>query len=432
MASVFALYSAILLLGLLVTSPYWLIQMLRLGKYRAGLSERLGFLPSRIVSGDTRPVIWVHAVSVGEVLAIQGLVATMRAALPDFRIVVSTTTHTGQKLARERFGEADVFYFPLDLALCILPYLRALQPTMVILAETEFWPNFLRAAKKSGAMVAVVNGRISDRSFPRYQVFRGLLSRVLQFVDIFLAQSEEDARRLFAIGAPQDRVHVSGNLKFDVKPPGEVAIVTKLRGVLAREQAGPVIVAGSTVEGEENLVVDAFRFLVLENYPQAVLILAPRHRERFEEVARRLQQIGVRFSRRSQMSANTILAGSVLLLDSLGELASVYGVAEIAFVGGSLVPKGGHNILEPAHFAVATIVGPHTENFRDIIGIFLQSKAVRVTNPVAFGPTLLRLLDKDEERRALGERARRVTEQQAGATQRTLAEVRALLLGGRR
>ncbi len=432
MASVFALYSAILLLGLLVTSPYWLIQMLRLGKYRAGLSERLGFLPSRIVSGDTRPVIWVHAVSVGEVLAIQGLVATMRAALPDFRIVVSTTTHTGQKLARERFGEADVFYFPLDLALCILPYLRALQPTMVILAETEFWPNFLRAAKKSGAMVAVVNGRISDRSFPRYQVFRGLLSRVLQFVDIFLAQSEEDARRLFAIGAPQDRVHVSGNLKFDVKPPGEVPIVTKLRGVLAREQAGPVIVAGSTVEGEENLVVDAFRFLVLENYPQAVLILAPRHRERFEEVARRLQQIGVRFSRRSQMSANTILAGSVLLLDSLGELASVYGVAEIAFVGGSLVPKGGHNILEPAHFAVATIVGPHTENFRDIIGIFLQSKAVRVTNPVAFGPTLLRLLDKDEERRALGERARRVTEQQAGATQRTLAEVRALLLGGRR
>lgn len=427
----FALYSALLFVGLLLTSPYWLIQMLRLGKYRAGLSERLGFLPSRIIVQDTRPVIWVHAVSVGEVLAIQGLVASLRAALPDYRIVVSTTTHTGQKLARERFGEADVFYFPLDLAVCILPYFRALRPKLVVLAETEFWPNFLRTAKNSGALVAVVNARISDRSFPRYQSFKRPLSRVLQFVDVFLAQSEEDARRLFAIGAPEDRVHVSGNLKFDVRPPQEVPIVTKLRGVLAREQAGPIIVAGSTVEGEEEFAVDAFRFLILERYPQAVLMLAPRHRERFDDVARRLQQVGVKFSRRSQMSANTVLAGSVLLLDSLGELASVYGLADVAFVGGSMVPRGGHNILEPAHFAVATIVGPHTDNFRDIVGIFRQSKAVRVVAPVAFGPTLLSLLDNDQQRRALGERARQVTEQQAGATQRTVAELRALLLGGR-
>lgn len=426
----FALYSALLFISLLVTSPYWLVQMLRLGKYRAGFSERLGFIPTRIISGDTRPAIWVHAVSVGEVLAIQDLVVGLRTALPAFRIVVSTTTHTGQKLARERFGETDVFYFPLDLAICILPYFRALRPSMVILAETEFWPNFLRTAARSGARVAVVNGRISDRSFPRYRLFRGLLSRVLGLVDLFLAQSEEDARRLWAIGAPQDCVHVSGNLKFDVKPPEEIPIVTKLRGVLAREQASPVIVAGSTVEGEEELVLDAFRFLVVQQHPQAVLVLAPRHKERFEDVARRLQLSGVKWSRRSQMSANTILAGSVLLLDSLGELASVYGLADIAFVGGSLVPRGGHNILEPAHWGVATVVGPHTENFRDIIGIFRHANAVRVVAPVAFGPTLLSLLANDDVRRALGQRAHGVVTQQAGATQRTLAEIRALLLGG--
>lgn len=455
----FALYSALLFVGLLLTSPYWLVQMLRLGKYRAGFRERLGIVPARVTkdsdSLDTiqqvmaeeegtgretpetfsganrriRPVIWVHAVSVGEVLAIGGLVDGLRAALPMYRVVVSTTTHTGQRLARDRFGETNVFYFPLDLAACILPYFRVLRPHLVVLAETEFWPNFLRTARKSGSRVAVVNARISDRSFPRYRVFRGLLGRVLSHVNLFLAQSEDDAARLRAIGAPQDRVHVSGNLKFDVKPPEEVAIVSKLRATLALEQASPVVVAGSTVEGEEELVVEAFR-RVLKKHSQAVLILAPRHKERFDSVAQFLEQSGLRWSRRSQMSANTVLGGSVLLLDSLGELASVYALADVAFVGGSLVPRGGHNILEPAHWGVATLVGPHTENFRDIIGIFRQANAVRIVSPAVFASTLVFLLENDAERRALGQRAHEVRAQQTGATQRTLAEIRALLLGG--
>src|SRR5512133_147389 len=224
--------------------------MLRLGKYRAGLAERFGGVPARIRRGDHRGSIWVHAVSVGEVLAISGLVAALREALPGLRVVVSTTTHTGQRLARERFGEADVFYFPLDFAFCIRPYVRALQPKLVVVAETELWPNFLRILRSSGARVAVVNARISDRSFPRYRTWRGLLARVLRFVDLFLAQSDEDARRLREIGAASDRVHVSGNLKFDVKPPQEQAAVAKLRNALAAGGVRPVIVAGSTVEGE--------------------------------------------------------------------------------------------------------------------------------------------------------------------------------------
>jgi 3-deoxy-D-manno-octulosonic-acid transferase len=453
---VFTLYSALLGLGLLLTSPYWAIQMLRLGKYRAGLAERLGRVPKRIREGDAadsletvervmaleesgqvippsedtqripQRSIWIHAVSVGEVLAISGLLAALRQAVPGYRILISTTTHTGQKLARERFGAENVFYFPLDFAFCIRPYVRALRPALVVVAETEFWPNFLRVVRSSGARVAVVNARISDRSFPRYQQWRGLLSRVLRYVDLFLAQSEEDARRLGEIGAAVDRVRVSGNLKFDVKPPEEVAVIEQLRQMIGTAGTGPVIVAGSTVEGEEELVLAAFR-LVLKRYPGALLILAPRHKERFGDAKGILERAGIPFVLRSQMSGSERLAGSILLLDSLGELASVYALAEVAFVGGSLVPRGGHNILEPAYWGVAIVVGPHTENFRDIIRIFQQADAVRVAQPASLGDVFVALLASEKERKALGERARTVVEQQMGATERTLEALRGLV-----
>jgi 3-deoxy-D-manno-octulosonic-acid transferase len=423
---VFILYSALMALGLLLTSPYWLIQMLRLGKYRAGLGERLGRVPQRILGAKGRQTIWIHAVSVGEVLAISGLVTRLREAMPEFRVVVSTTTHTGQKLARERFGEENVFYFPLDFGFCIRPYVKALRPALVVVAETEFWPNFLRVVRSSGARVAVVNARISDRSFPRYRAWRGLLCRVLRFVDLFLAQSEEDARRLREIGAAGERVRVSGNLKFDVKPPEEVAAVGSLRGLFSKQGAGPVLVAGSTVEGEEELVLAAFQ-RVLEKQVRAVLVLAPRHKERFHSVRANLERSGVKWSARSGLTQSAELAASVLLLDSLGELASVYALADVAFVGGSLVARGGHNILEPAHWGVATIVGPHTENFRDIISIFRQADAVRVAPPDGLAPLILELLANDDERHALGERGRTLSEQQMGATQRTLEALRGLM-----
>jgi 3-deoxy-D-manno-octulosonic-acid transferase len=426
MAPVFILYSALLGLGLLLTSPYWVVQMLRLGKYRAGLGERLGRVPERVRSDDSRPTIWIHAVSVGEVLAISGLVAAFGQRMRGHRVVVSTTTHTGQKLARERFGAENVFYFPLDFGFCIHPYVKALRPALVVVAETEFWPNFLRVVRESGARVAVVNARISDRSYPRYRAWRFLLSRVLRYVDLFLAQSEEDGRRLREIGAAPDRVRVSGNLKFDVKPPEEAAVVDELRRTTAQSGAGPVIVAGSTVEGEEELVLAAFR-RIREHSPNAILILAPRHKERFAAVSEILARSEVRFVARSAKNRTSSLAGSVLLLDTLGELASVYALADVAFVGGSLVPRGGHNILEPAHWGIATVIGPHTENFRDIIGIFRQANAVRIAEPEHLADVLLELLQNDDNRRALGQRAKTVVEQQMGATQRTLEALRALI-----
>ena len=346
-------------------------------------------------------------------------------------MVVSTTTHTGQRLAREKFGAENVFYFPLDLGLCIRPYLRALQPRLVILAETEFWPNFLRLAGASGARLAVVNARISDRSFPRYLRFRGWLRKVLEPVDLFLAQSEGDAERLRKVGAAAERVEVAGNLKFDVEPPVESASVTQL-GEQLRASGAPVLVAGSTVEEEEEHVLAAFRMVLVE-YPAASLVLAPRHRERFDAVARLLSLRRVRFVRRSAPDAAAQdLRGAVLLLDTLGELAAIYRYANLAFVGGSLVPRGGHNILEPAFFARAILTGPYTENFRDILSCFESHRAVVRCDTKNLGITFLLLLREGTEREALGERAQQVLLEQRGATVRSVARLLELVEKGRR
>jgi len=423
------LYSLVLALGMLVSLPYWLYQILRHGKYRTGFAERMGSVPARLVAAgpgsQTGRVIWVHAVSVGEVAAVSGLVQQMRRSFPRHRVLVSTTTDTGQELARKRFGEENVFYFPMDLAFAIRPYLQVLQPELVVLAETEFWPNFLRLAHASGARIAVVNARISDRSWPRYRRFRWALRRMLVHVDLFLAQTPEDGARLQSIGADPKRVQVTGNLKFDVSLPAPPPIVESLRQSLAAEQSGPVLVCGSTVEDEEPPLLKAFENLRV-GHPRAVMILAPRHPERFDDVAILLQQLGMPSFRRSQWHGES-LAGGVLLVDTIGELAALYALADIAFVGGSLVPRGGHNIIEPAQHGVAIVTGNHTENFRDIVALFQSHDAVRIVGLSELPLTLMHLLAHDAERRDLGRRALETMRSQMGATQRTMEALRSLL-----
>ena len=404
--------------------------MLRHGKYRRGFSERMGTVPARIrANGRTRPVIWIHAVSLGEVLAINGLVQRMRSAFPEHRILVSTTTDTGQDQARKRFGEENVFYFPMDFAFAVRAYLRTLKPEMVVLAETEFWPSFLRLAYASGAHVAVVNARISDRSWPRYRRFRWALHRMLAHVSVFLAQTEEDGRRLESIGVNPERVRVTGNLKFDVNLPPPPPIVGSLRTSLTGEAAGPVLVCGSTVEDEEPPLLRAFEN-VLVSHPRAVMILAPRHPERFEAVASIIEQMGIPFHRRSQWNGERLQSG-VLLVDTIGELAALYELADIAFVGGSLVPRGGHNIIEPAQHGVAIVTGNHTENFRDIVGLFRSRDAVRIVGLSELPLMLMHLLANNEERVALGRRAKETILSQVGATDRTLEELKGLMTGPR-
>jgi 3-deoxy-D-manno-octulosonic-acid transferase len=420
------LYSVALGVSMLASLPYWLFQMARRGKYRKGLMERLGGVPSRLrLPEKDEPVIWVHAVSVGEVLAVASLVEEIHRRFARHRIFISTTTDTGQTLARKRFGDARVFYFPMDFAFAIRPYLKRLRPEMVVVAETEFWPNFMRLAHAGGARIAVVNARISDRSWPNYRRFRGLLRRLLDNVDLFLAQTPEDAARLQDIGASPERVRVTGNLKFDVPAPDSPAIVERLRKSLAAEGAGPVLVCGSTVEGEEPLLLKAFENLLVQ-HRRAVVILAPRHPERFAAVAALLDQMSIRFCRRSLWRGEA-LAGGVLLLDTIGELAALYGLADIAFVGGSLVPRGGHNIIEPAQHGVATVVGNHTENFRDIVGLFASRDAVRIVTPAELPLVLLELLANEAERKALGKHAADTLRSQCGATLRTAAALQELL-----
>jgi 3-deoxy-D-manno-octulosonic-acid transferase len=420
------LYSVVLAVGMLVSLPYWLFQMARHGKYRKGLAERLGRLPSRLqLPKEQEPAIWVHAVSVGEVLATAGLVEELRRRFAQYRIFISTTTDTGQALARQRFGEANVFYFPMDFAFAIRPYLRALRPQMVVIAETEFWPNFMRLAHASGARIAVVNARISDRSWPSYRRFRGLLRRLLANVDLFLAQTPEDSARLQDIGAGAERVRVTGNLKFDIPAPAPPAIVESVRKSIVDSGAGPVLVCGSTVEGEEPLLLKAFENLLVE-HPRAVMILAPRHLERFAAVGALLEQMSIRFCRRSLWNGEP-LTGGVFLLDTIGELAALYAVADVAFVGGSLVARGGHNILEPAQYGVATVVGNHTENFRDIVSLFQSRDAVRIAGPAELPLVLLELLASDTECRALGQRAAETMQSQVGATARTAGELQKLM-----
>lgn len=417
-------YSIALGLALAVTLPFWLVGMLRQGKYRSGLGERLGEVPASLrPTGSMERCIWIHAVSVGEVLAIGPLVERLQRKFAGTRIAISTTTMTGQALARKKFGAADVFYFPLDFAFALRPYFVHLRPTLVVVAETEFWPNFLRLAQVNGARVAVVNARISDRSFPRYKLVRGLLRSVLRNVDLFLAQSELDRERLQAIGADAARVQVGGNLKFDAEVPSPAEFAHRLRAAIPEH--AKVLVCGSTVEGEEELLLDAFQARP-GGAGELVLILAPRHPERFDQVAELARRRGVSFLRRSAWPGTPIEEG-MFLLDSIGELANIYRIADVAFVGGSLVPRGGHNILEPAQFGVPTLVGPHTENFRDILAIFERAQAVQRVSPETLLPQLRTWLLDSAAAQAMGAKALEVYRSQAGAVERTVAALEVLM-----
>jgi 3-deoxy-D-manno-octulosonic-acid transferase len=421
-------YNLALLAVLVVGSPWWLFRMATTKKYREGLLERLG-RAKQLEGGENRPVIWVHAVSVGEVLAVSRLVKTLDDALPGYFVVISTTTRTGQALARERFGANRVFYCPLDLPWAVRSYLNALQPRLFVLAETEFWPNLLSGCFRRGVPVAVVNARISDRSWPRYRRSRWLWRPFLERLSCVLAQSQTDADRLKAIGCRPERVAVAGNLKFDVRAAVEADATRQLR-LLAKGLR--LVVAGSTLEGEESVVLEAWPRLLASD-PQLVLVLAPRHPERFEAVAALLDRSGLSWVRRSDWHSlpsqllKSLRGGQIVLLDTIGELASVYSLAAAAFVGGSLIPAGGHNPLEPAQFAIPIVMGPHYANFRAITDDLLAHDAVHIASKEDFAQALTGLLQDRPEAEAMGERARQVFDQQAGATGRCVDALQRLL-----
>ncbi len=426
------LFSLFMVLALLILGPYYLVRDLRRNKKWRGVAQRLGRLPENVLQAAPGAV-WIHAVSVGEVLAVAPLLPRLRQRFPQRRIVVSTTTDTGQELAATQLASDATFYNPLDFAFSCRRALRAVHPALVIIAETEFWPRFLREARLAGARVVVVNGRISDRSFGKYYFWRNTMCPVLAHVDRFLMQSEEDARRVRAIGAPAERVFVTGNLKYDLALPAPSPVVTWLESELDRRPRRPVLVAGSVTAGEESLVLIAFG-IVQGQWPQALLVLAPRKPERFDTAAGLIEESHRKVVRRSELrleggtGAALDDTASVLLLDSVGELAGIYRLADAVFVGGSLVPAGGHNILEPAAFGKPPLFGPSMENFRGAAAMFLNAgAALQVNSPEDLGVAWIELIQDATRRERMGRAARELVELNRGAAERSLEHIAAVL-----
>ncbi len=412
-------YSFLLALALVVSAPWWLWRMATSGRYREGLGERLGRVPQSLIEIELRRdripgVIWIHAVSVGEVLASERLITELRAALPDWRIVLSTTTATGQQIAKTRLTGVRTFYFPLDFAFAIRPYLRALQPSLFVMVESELWPRMLSECERAGVPTAVVNARVSDRSFPRYMRLRWLWKPLLGKVSLFLAQGEESAERLRAIGAEAEKVRVSGNLKYDGPGGGDNAMVRRIGSLLFESR---LIVAGSTHDDEEQALLAALP-AICRAAPDAALLIAPRHPQRFDEVVALVRATGRGCFRCSQLMTVTepIFGGVVLILDTIGDLAAMYGIASAAFVGGSLVARGGQNPLEAARFGVPVVMGRSYENFREIAEKLIGEGSLRIVDRKGLAEGLIAAL----ERMPIGPRH---FEGQTGATRRTVHEL---------
>src|SRR5690242_1285469 len=424
----YRLYSILFSLGLVLMAPYYLWRH-RGRKELAGWRERLGKLPANFRQ-QAPGAIWIHAVSVGETLAVAGLVKQLLERYPDRKIFLSSVTAAGREAAEKKLPRvAGQFYLPFDWKWAVRRVLLQIRPSVLVIVETELWPNLLKTANESGCKTILVNARISDRSFPGYRMGRPFMRRVLDNITRVCAQTATDAERFKALGAHPDRVTVTGNLKFDGKAPEFGNFGTRMRNMLAGENRSPIVVAGSTMRGEEPLVLEAWRS-IRRNYPRALMVLAPRHPARFDEVAAMLQAQQVSNVRRTHLPEKEeetrprISQPEILLLDTIGELAEFVGLADVVFVGGSLVPTGGHNVVEPAFWGKPILFGPHMHNFRDVASLFLSAGgAVQVADSHQLAETMLGLLDHPADARRMGEKAKEVIAQQAGAATRILNQM---------
>jgi 3-deoxy-D-manno-octulosonic-acid transferase len=424
-------YSLLLSLGLLVLLPYFLYQALAHGKYLDGLRQRLGRVPP--VNG--RPVIWLHCVSVGETQASRPLAERLKQQFPNHALVVSTVTLTGQKLAREVFrNQAEsVIYFPFDWRWSVRRALKSINPAAVLIMETELWPNFVRECRERQIPVAMVNGRISHKSFRRYLLIQPFLGRVLSSLTIAVMQSEADAHRLQILGIPGEKLFTGGNLKFDAEVGSDLADkTTEIGERFGLSSNVPLIVAASTHAPEEQIILESFK--QLKRTQTLRLMLAPRHPERFNDVAAHVEKSGLSWSRRTSAPALKDCDADVILLDTIGELPAVYSLAEIVFVGGSIVNRGGHNVLEPAAAGTAVVTGAHTQNFQAIVSKMNQAHAI-VQLPAVEGDEAVReltealteLLSNPALRENLARRAKQLVTDNQGATEKTLQLIAPLL-----
>jgi 3-deoxy-D-manno-octulosonic-acid transferase len=426
----YAAYSLLTLVLFVIVSPYFLYQAIRYKKYIGSLRQRLGFLPISF-NFDGEASIWIHAVSVGEVLTARALAADLKERYPRLRLFLSTTTIAGQQVARRNVQHVDgVFYFPFDWAFIVRRTLNLVKPRLFIMMETEIWPNLLHVCRKRGVKTVVINGRISERSYPRYRLVRPFFRRVLEDVDRFCMQSEESARRLVALGADASRVTVTGSLKFDSLQLPTASHAKPRDRVLRFFRVSPnrtVVVAGSTMRGEEAAVLRAFG-RVKRALPSALCVIAPRQPERFTEVERLARDAGFVAVCRTELPIDIEPRADVVVLDTIGELAQVYQLATAVFVGGSLADHGGHNILEPAIFGKPIVFGPYMQNFTEIADAFISNDAaVQVQSERELDDVLIGLVTDPVRRARLGAAARALVEANRGAKDKTLAVVSELL-----
>jgi 3-deoxy-D-manno-octulosonic-acid transferase len=427
----YLLYSVVIVVFFAVMSPSLLYQAVRYRKYIGSLSQRLGYLPISF-NLDAGESIWIHAVSVGEVLTARALLPELRERYPRLRLFLSTTTMTGQQIARNNLQYVDeVFYFPFDLSFIVNRTLMLVKPRLFIMMETEIWPNLLRACDRAGVKTMLVNGRISSRSYPRYRLARPFFRRVLRHVDRFCMQSDESARRVVDIGADRDRVTVTGSLKFDsLEIPGSSPVERGRNRVLRYFRMSPdrpVVIAASTLKGEEDAILEAFQ-RIRATMTNALLIIAPRKPQRFDDVERLARRAGWNVARRTELRVDAEPRHDIVVLDTIGELAQLYQVATAVFVGGSLVDSGGHNILEPAVFGKPIVFGPYMQNFAEIARTFLDNDAaIQVRTGRELDSVLLELLGDPVRRARLGAAARALVEANRGARMKTLSAIAQLL-----
>src|SRR5512136_2693826 len=406
------LYSTCLGAYLLGLAPSVLWQMLLRGKYRRGIAERFGrATPWQAAAAP----LWLHAVSVGEVMAAAPLARLLAARYPEVPLLASTTTETGRAVAEQRIPAARFVFFPLDFGWSVRRALRGLRPRAVLLTETELWPNFLAACAAEGIPAVVVNGR----TFPRYRLIRPWFRLVSRHVRLFCMQSAADAERILALGAPAERVTITGNLKYDLPALDQALDRDAICAGLALPADCRLVVAGSIHRGEDEPVIEAYKAAV-SSRRNLCLLLAPRHPERLDEVERAATRAGVACVRRSRLPGEAPQPGGAILLDTMGELARLYAVASVVFIGGSLIPHGGQNILEPAAYGRPVLHGPHMGNFSEMRDLFRTARAaVEVVDGRSLSGALQTLLDDPAEADRMGRAGRAIVEAQRGATERT-------------
>jgi len=414
------IYDLLFIIFAIFYVPYLFLQ----GKWHTGFFARLGSCPEELeIKLKGKKNIWIHAVSVGEVLAVRGLVKKLQDAYPKSQIVLSTVTQTGYKLASSQLKDVVVFYAPLDFSVIVRKYIELVRPEIYISTETEIWPNIFLALHENNTKIVVVNGRISDKSFERYRRIRVLISPILQYVSKFCMQSVIDAKRIVELGADKKKVDVTGNMKFDDVP----AVSDMTASDLGFDKDDIIFIAGSTHPGEEEILLGVYK-IIREGFPNFRIVLAPRHIERVNDIISLISEKGFEGVKFTRIKETRIKQDSIIVVDTIGHLRTLYSLATIVFVGKTLSGHGGQNILEPAFFGKPIIVGPNMQNFKDIMEFFLKDKAVvQVKNEAALMVRMRKLLESEAERKKFGEAAKKVIEKYQGATQKSFQTVKALL-----